>query len=60
MGGFHMLSQAEDMKARRAQLSNEERQIEALEQIADGISGIYGELQELNLALQAIASRSAQ
>lgn len=56
-----MLSQAEDRKkARREHLSNEERQIEALEKIADGIGGIYGELQELNLALQAIASRSAQ
>ena len=55
-----MLKQAEDMtKARRAHLSNEERQIEAIEKIADGISGVHSELQELNLALQALASRSA-
>ena len=55
-----MLSPAEDMKkAHRAHLSNEERQVEALEQIADGIRGIHSELQELNLALQALASRSA-
>lgn len=54
-----MLKQAEDMaKARRAHLSNEERQIEALEKIADGISAIHAEIQELNLALQALASRS--
>ena len=56
-----MSSEIEDMnKARRAHLSNEERQIEALEQIASGISGIHREVQELNLALKAVASDQLQ
>ena len=53
----HMMSDhTGDMhKARRAHLSNEERQIEALEQIAEGIGGIHDELRELNRALKGRA-----
>lgn len=49
-----MSTRTESMiKARHAQLSNEERKIEALEQIAEGVRGVQRELQKLSAALKA-------
>ena len=45
---------SEAVKSRRASLSNEERQTEALEQIAGGVGAMLRELQDLNVALARI------